>query len=187
MSTPFKITIHMVSSLDGIIAKKDNSVSWFETADHYEKGIAPVTAKEAETFLKTIDCYLMGARTYEHALELSKSYGWAYGDMPTIVLSHRNLPIERKNVEIYSGDLTILVNERLKPNYKSVWLVGGALLAKEFIRLNLADDIRLTIIPILLGDGTLFFDHVGVEQALHVKDVKAYQSGMVELWYEVRR
>ena len=36
----FKVTIHMVSSLDGIIAKKDNSVSWFETADHYEKGIA---------------------------------------------------------------------------------------------------------------------------------------------------
>jgi len=30
-SDPFKITIHMVSSLDGFIAKKDNDVSWFET------------------------------------------------------------------------------------------------------------------------------------------------------------
>lgn len=35
----FKLTIHMVSSLDGMIAKKDNGVSWFETSDHYEKGI----------------------------------------------------------------------------------------------------------------------------------------------------
>src|SRR5215203_3163766 len=113
----FKVTIHMVSSLDGIIAKKDNSVSWFETSDYYEKG---VTEQNAEEFLKTIDCYVMGSRTYEHALELSKSYGWAYGEIPTIVLTHRKLPIGRKNIETFSGDLNDLVNKRLKTNYKNV-------------------------------------------------------------------
>lgn len=131
----------MVSSLDGIIAKKDNSVSWFETYDHYEKGIG-ITGQDTAEFLKTIDCYVMGSRTYEHALELSRSYGWAYGDVPTIVVTHRHLPIDRQNIEIYSGDLNKLVNERLKPNYKNVWLVGGAMLAKDFIRLKLADEIR---------------------------------------------
>lgn len=180
----FKVTIHMVSSLDGIIAKKDNSVSWFETSDYYEKG---VTEQNTEEFLKTVDCYVMGARTYEHALELSKSYGWAYGDMPTIVVTHRNLPIDKPNIEIYSGDLNKLVNERLKPNYKNVWLVGGAMLAKDFIRLNLGDEIRLSILPIILGDGTLFFDHIGQEQILHLKDVTAYKTGMVELWYEIKK
>src|SRR6185312_8929293 len=134
-----KITIHLVSSLDGIIAKPDNSVSWFETTDHYEKGVT-VTNEVASEFLKTIDCYVMGARTYEHALELSKNYGWAYGDTPTIVLSHRNLPVERANIETYSGDLDQLVNERLKPNYKNVWIAGGAIVAQEFIRLKLADE-----------------------------------------------
>jgi dihydrofolate reductase len=182
----FKVTIHMVSSLDGYIAKKDNSVSWFETADNYEKGVN-VTAQDAAEFLKTIDCYVMGSRTYEHALELSKSYGWAYGDVPTIVVTHRDLPIERPNVEIFSGDLTDLVNERLKPNYNNVWLVGGAILAKDFIRLNLADEIRQSILPIILGDGTLFFDQIGQEQALHLKDVTAYKNGMVELRYEIRK
>ncbi len=174
----------MVSSIDGIIAKKDNSVSWFETADHYEKG---VTEQDAEEFLKTIDCYVMGSRTYEHALELSKSYGWVYGDVPTIVLTHRELPIDRQNIETYSGDLNKLINERLKPNYKNIWLVGGAILAKDFIRLKLADEIRLSIMPIILGEGILFFDHIGQEQALHLKDVTAYKSGMVELWYEIRK
>src|ERR1041385_4378563 len=104
MSNAFKITIHMVASLDGIIAKKDNSVSWFDTQDVYDKGVV-LTKEEMEAFVKEIDCYVMGARTYEHALELSKSYGWAYGDKPTIVLTHRNLPVERPNIEIYSGDL----------------------------------------------------------------------------------
>lgn len=174
----------MVSSLDGIIAKKDNSVSWFETSDHYEKG---VTGQDPEEFLKTIDCYVMGSRTYEHALELSKSYGWAYGDKPTIVVSGKNLPIDRKNIELYSGDLNKLVNDRLKPNYNSVWVVGGASLTKDFIRLKLADEIRVSVLPIILGDGTLFFDHIGQEQALHLKDVTTYKSGMVELWYEIRK
>ena len=181
---PFTVTIHMVSSLDGIIAKKDNDVSWFETADNYEKG---VTGQDAEDFLKTIDCYVMGARTYEHALELSTAYGWAYGNTPTIVVSRRKLPTDRTNIEIYSGDLNTLVNERLKPNYKNVWVVGGPILVKDFIRLKLADEIRVSVMPIILGDGTLFFDFIEQEQALHLKDVTAYKSGMMELCYEVRK
>jgi dihydrofolate reductase len=180
----FKVTIHMVSSLDGIIAKTDNSVSWFETSSYYEKG---VTGENVEEFLKTIDCYVMGARTYEHALELSKSYGWPYGDIPTIVVTHRNPPIDRPNIEIYAGDLNRLVDERLKPNYKNVWLVGGATLAKDFIRSKLGDEIRLSVLPIILGEGTPFLDHIGQEQALHLKDVTAYKTGMVELWYEIKK
>ncbi len=176
----------MVSSLDGMIAKKDNSVSWFETADRYEKGVE-LTKQDMEAFLTIIDCYLMGAHTYEHALELSKSYGWAYGDIPTIVLSHRNLPVERPNVDIYAGDLNELVHERLKPAYKNVWLVGGASLVKDFIRLQLADEIRLSVLPIILGDGLLFFDQLRQEQALHLKEVTAYKNGVVELWYEIRK
>ena len=176
----------MVSSLDGLIAKNDNSVSWFETSDYYEKGIQ-ISNQDAETFLKTIDCYVMGANTYEHAMELSKSYGWAYGEVPTIVITHRNLSLIKPNIELYSGDLNVLVNERLKTKYKNIWVVGGAMLAKDFIRLGLADEIRLSVLPIILGEGTLFLDQVGQEQALHLKDVTAYTSGMVELWYELRK
>jgi dihydrofolate reductase len=180
----FTITIHMVSSLDGIIAKKDNSVSWFETSSNYEKG---VSGQDPVEFLKTIDCYVMGSRTYEHALELSKSYGWAYGDTPAIVLTKRNLPVERQNIKFYSGDLDKLVNERLKPNYRNVWVVGGAELAKDFIRSKLADEIRVSVLPIILGGGKLFFEHIGLEQALHLKDVTAYKNGMVELHYEIKK
>lgn len=174
----------MVSSLDGYIAKKDNSVSWFETSDNYEKG---VSGQNPEEFLKTIDCYIMGARTYEHALSLSKSYGWAYGDTPVIVVTHQNFPVDRPNIELYSGDLNKLVTERLKPNYKNVWLVGGAKLVKDFIHLQLADEIRQSILPVMLGDGIPFFEPAQQEQALHLKDVTAYKNGMVELWYEIRK
>jgi dihydrofolate reductase len=173
-----------VSSLDGFIASKDNSVSWFETTDYFEKG---ADAPDAAAFLKTIDCYIMGARTYEHALELSKSYGWVYGDTPTVAVTHRNLPVERSNIELYAGNLATLVNDQLKPKYKHVWIAGGASLARDFIRLQLADEIRLSILPIILGEGTPFFDHIGQEQPLHLKEVTAYKNGMVELCYEIKK
>jgi len=176
----------MVSSLDGMIAKKDNSISWLETADHYEKGVQ-YTEQETKEFLKTIDCYVMGARTYEHAVELSKSYGWAYGEVPTIVLSKKNLQAIKPNIEIYSGNLNKLVNEKLKPNYKNIWVVGGAKLVKDFLQLRLANEIRLSVVPIILGDGIPFFDRIDQEQALHLKDITAYRTGMVELWYEIKK
>ena len=52
---------------------------------------------------------------------------------------------------------------------------------------KLADEIRLSVIPIILGDGLLFFDHIGQEQLLHLKDVTAYKTGIVELWYEIKK
>jgi dihydrofolate reductase len=179
-----KVTIQLVSSLDGIIGKNDNGVPWFEIADYYEKGIADPILEE---FVQSIDCYVMGYRTYEHTLKLSKSFGWVYGDVPTIIVTHREFAIERQSIELYSGDLHTLVDERLKPSYRNIWLVGGAMLAKDFIRLGLADEVRLTVLPIIMGDGILAFDRIGQELALNLKDVNAYQSGVVDLRYEIRK
>ena len=172
----------MVSSLDGFIAKKDGDVSWLQSTDNYEPGIA-LTNEDVEEFIRGIDCYIMGSRTYEHALQL----GWPYGEKPVFVLTSKGRRSERENVQFYSGDLAKLVNNQLRPNYANIWLVGGSLLAKESIRLKLVDEIIISIMPIILGDGILFFDYIKQEQRLHLKDVKAYGDGMVELWYEIKK
>ena len=176
-----KVTIHVVSSLDGFIAKKDGSISWLQSTDHYEKGIT-LSEEDIQKYVAAIDCYVMGSKTYRHALEL----GWPYGETPVIVLTSRNLTTERDNVEFYSGDPKKLISE-LKTKYQNIWMVGGSLLAKEFIRSKLADDIIISIMPIILGDGTLFFDYINKEQTLHLKDVTAYKDGMVEIWYEIAK
>src|SRR5438309_11625318 len=105
------ITLHVVSSLDGFIAKKDNSVGWLEsTGSIYESGVA-ISEDEAAAFIETIDCYVMGSRTYEHALEL----GWPYGDTPVVVVTGRRWLQARKSVEFYMGDLRTLVDAKLRP------------------------------------------------------------------------
>ncbi len=172
----------MVSSLDGFVAKKDGDVSWMRSADNYEKGIV-LTKDYIADFLASIDCYVMGSRTYEQAVEL----GWPYGEVPVFVLTSRYLSSDKVSVHFLSGDLTKIVTQHLKPNYKNIWMVGGTALTKEFLQQGLADEINITIIPTLLGDGTLFFDYIGKEQPLHLKDVTAFNDGMVELWYEIKK
>ena len=176
------VTLHVVSSLDGIIARKDNSVAWLEGyGDVYEKGVSEDSA-HAEEFVNTIGCFVLGSRTYEHALQL----GWPYGDTPTIVITSRDLSSTRKSVEFYSGDLKRLVNENLAPRYGNVWIVGGAMLCQSFLRLGLVDEIRLSIAPILLGDGLRLFGDSGGEKRWHLKDVVAYKNGFVELLYKIQ-
>jgi dihydrofolate reductase len=157
----------MVSSLDGFIAKKDNSVSWLDSPGSvYEAGVS-ISAEEAAIFVKTIDCYVLGSRTYEHALEL--------GEWPP--------PSTRKTVEFYSGDLKTLVEVKLAPRYRNIWLVGGAMLSQGFLDLGLVDEIRLTIAPVLLGEGLRLFGDSVMEKRWNLKNVVAYKNGFVELSY----
>ena len=185
-NTNSRVTIHMAASLDGFIARKDGSVDWMETADKFEAG-ETMTPEFVADFLKTIDCYVMGSRTYETALAFeARGHGWAYGDKPTFVLTSRKLRKVRETVEFCSSGVAELVNERLKPNFHSIWFVGGGAVSGECLRLGLADEVRYSIMPILIGDGVSFFDRLDKDVSLHLVEAKAYVSGMVALRYEVR-
>jgi dihydrofolate reductase len=185
-NTDSRVTIHMAASLDGFIARTDGRVDWMETSDEFAGGEA-MSPEFIEAFLNTIDCYVMGSRTYETALSFeAKGFGWAYGDKPTFVLTRRELSRTRDQVEFCSGDLTQLVNGRLRSMFRNIWFVGGGMVSGECLRLGLADEVRYSILPILIGDGIRFFENVDRDVALHLKEVKAYQSGTVALCYEVR-
>lgn len=171
------VTLHVVASIDGFIARHDNSVSWLDIPpDSYERGVSEESAADV---VAAIDCYVLGSRTYEHALEL----GWPYGDTPTIVVTSRDLPAARASVEFYSGDLKRLVDDVLAHRFKNVWLVGGAILCQSFLAHDLVDEIRLAIAPVALGDGLSLFGNSGGETKWRLKDATAYRNGIVELWY----
>jgi dihydrofolate reductase len=182
-----RVTIHMVASLDGFIARKDGRVDWLETSDEFVDGDTMDPAFVA-AFLGSIDCYVMGSRTYETALRFeAQGLGWSYGDKPVFVLTTRELPRTRDTVEFHSGDLAQFVNGRLRPTFSSIWFVGGGVVSGECLRLGLADEVYYSILPILIGDGIPFFEKLDRDVALHLAGVKAYKSGMVELHYEVQR
>ena len=181
-----RVTVHMAASLDGFIARTDGRVDWMDTHDEFSDG-ATMDPAHVAAFLKTIDCYVMGARTYETALGFEfRGSGWAYGDTPTVVLTHRELPRTRDTVTFHAGDLAQIVNEQLRPHFNNIWVAGGGVLAGECLRLGLADELRYSILPVLIGEGLPFFERLDRDVALHLVETKAYRNGMVELRYDVR-
>ena len=103
------------------------------------------------------------------------------------MLTHRALPKTRETAEFCSGDLAQLVNERLRPRFRTIWIAGGGVLSAECLRLGLAAEVRYSIVPVLIGEGIPFFSMLDKDVALHLADVTAYDSGMVELRYDVRQ
>jgi dihydrofolate reductase len=179
------VTIHMAASLDGFIARRDGRVDWLETSDEFAAGES-LEPEVVAAFLASIDCYVMGSNTYDTALTFEASgSGWAYGDKPTVVLTSRALPRTRDTVSFYQGDLAHLVNERLRPRYRNIWFVGGGAVCGACLRLGLADEVRYSILPILIGDGIRFFEKLDRDVALHLLEVEGYKNGIVELRYEV--
>jgi len=100
-----------------------------------------------------------------------------------VVVSGRQWPPARNSVEFYSGDLKTLIDVNLAPRYRNIWLVGGAMLCQRFLALGLVDEIRLTIAPVLLGEGLRLFGDSLAEERWNLKDAVAYRNGFVELRY----
>jgi dihydrofolate reductase len=99
------------------------------------------------------------------------------------VVTGREWRTAKNSVEFYSGDLKTLVDVKLTPRYRNIWLVGGAMLCQHFLELGLVDEIRLTIAPVLLGEGLRLFGDSLTEERWNLKDVVAYKNGFVELTY----
>jgi dihydrofolate reductase len=122
---------------------------------------------------------VMGSRTYKTALSFeAKGLGWSYGDKPIFVLTSRDLPRTRDNVEFYSGDLTQFVNARPRSTLAAIWFVGRGVVSGECLRFGLADEVRYSILPVLIGDGIPFFQKLDRDRALHLAEVKASFSGI---------
>lgn len=177
----------MAASLDGFIARKDGGVDWMDTTDVFNDG-EELGAEAVEAFLQSIDCYVMGSRTYEAALSYeSRGLGWAYGDKPVFVLTTRALPKNCETIEFVSGDLERLFQDRLRPAFRNIWVAGGGVLAGDVLRRGLADEVRYSILPVLIGDGLRFFEDLNVDVRLHLLEIKAYRSGIVALRHSVHR
>jgi len=182
-----RVTVHMLASLDGFVARKDGRVDWLETQDTYAGG-ETLTAAAVDAFLGSIDCYVMGARTYETALGFeAKGLGWAYGDKPTFVLTHRTLPKTRENIQFVAGDLSVLINEQLRPRFRGIWVVGGGDVCGACLQLGLVDEVRYSMAPVLIGEGLRFFERLTRDVPLHLVEAKAYDNAIVALRYDVKR
>lgn len=169
-----KIFVNMAASLDGYIASADGNMAWLNNSmdKNEDYGFAQIMTRTC--------AYILGANTYREAMKYANS------DDKTktyVVTNDKHLKKAGENVEFFSGDLSKLAGQVKSDNSKDVWLYGGANLIHQFINLGLVDEISISVIPVLLGDGIRFFGKSDGCKKLKLNEVKNFKSGIVILNY----
>jgi dihydrofolate reductase len=174
-----KIVLYIASSLDGFIARRNGDITWLD-----EFNVEGEDYGYSE-FLNGVDIIVMGSKTYEQVLSFGK---WPYEGFKTYVLTRRKLDcVDGEGVKFYFGDLDSFVHNIKHESRKDIWLVGGATVAQTFLRRRNIDEIILSIIPIILGDGISLFKNEDEEILLDLLQSKSYRNGAVQLHYALRR
>ena len=176
-----KLILYIASSLDGFIARKNGKIDWLPGSNVEDSEEVGDTSEEHgyEELMKRIDIILMGRKTYEQVLTFGD---WPYSGIKSYVCTSKKM--EDKNIE-YCSDAVSLVKDLKSKDGKDIWLVGGGGLNGSLLNADLIDEIILTVIPVVIGDGIRLFGNVEKDVKLKLIESKNFKSGMVQLKYQV--
>lgn len=147
MSTTGRVRVYLACSLDGAIAGPDHDLSFLDG-----HSTAPSDALGFEEFFAQIGAMLMGRATYDVVGAMG---AWPYGDIPVLVATRRQLPDARPTVRAVQGDIgTLLAQAQLVAGSRDVYLDGGNLV-RQALEAGLVDELCLTIVPTVLGEGAI--------------------------------
>lgn len=172
-----KVILYIAASLDGYIARTDGSVDWLEAfeAAGEDYGYAEL--------LERVGSVIMGGSTYRQVLGFG---AWPYGDFTTYVITRGKLSAPpAENIHPAAGDAPQLVARIRAESDEDIWLVGGAQINGLFRDAGLIDEIILSVMPVLLGEGIPLFPRAaGPERSLRLLSAESYPSGVVQLRYQ---
>jgi dihydrofolate reductase len=174
-----KVSVFIATSLDGFIAKRDGSIDWLNRAN----GLVP----EGEdcgfsSFMESVDALIMGRRTYEQVLSFGQ---WPYGDTPVVVLSHKKIefPAHVPATISHSSESPRALFERLEEEGVQHVYVDGGTTIQGFLAESLIDEITITRIPVVIGDGIPLFAPAENDIDLTHQGTTVYDFGFIQSTY----
>jgi dihydrofolate reductase len=184
---------YCAASLDGYIAEADDTLEWLTAYEGaYEgTGVEPIEGSY-DSFYEEIGALVSGSVTYEFILgQLAGGGEWPYKGKPYWILSSRDLPApagEGIDVRIVNAAVPGLYDEMIaSAGEGDLWVVGGGNVASQFADEGLLDELRVTVVPVVLGEGKPLFDRRLPGGPMQLTRVIPRDSGMVELRYQIKR
>ena len=173
MSRQPRIRLYLALSIDGYIADAKGGVDWLHPYENEEVGF--------KAFLTEIDIIISGRATYEQAVGFGE---WPYSGKRVVVLTNRPLAASTPaGVERSSGDIRKLAATLKQDSQRDIWLLGGALVAQDFLAADLIDTFELYVVPVILGDGIRLFGRAETARTLRLIDTRHHNNGIVGLIY----
>lgn len=169
-----KLVLYISCSLDGYIAKPGDDLSFLS-----------IVQKEGEDFgynefVSSVDTVILGRKTYDWVKK--SGFDFPHRDKDCYVITSQNLP-EDGNVIFYNGDLAALIRRLKATEGKSIFCDGGSEIVNQLLKHKLFDEMILSIIPVLVGDGVRLFKDFRPEQLVEPQAVKHFDTGLVQLHY----
>jgi dihydrofolate reductase len=192
-----KTQYYCAASLDGYIAEADDSLAWLLNYEGSFEGdrVEPGPMAEGGTYQRFYDgvgALISGATTYEFVLDhMAADSDWPYKGKPCWVLSSRELPVPKgKDVDVRVANAKVadIYDEMITAaGERNLWVVGGGNVASQFADEGLLDQLLVTVVPVVLGAGKPLFDHRLPGGPMQLMGTSAFETGMVELRYEIKR
>lgn len=175
---PPKIILYIAQSIDGYIAKTDGSLDWLEQHPNPEK-----LDYGYYSFYNSISSTIMGNATYQEILGFGVD--WPYPNCKSYIVS-KNTQLEIKTPNTFLlNDLNLQTIDKIKvESQKNIWLIGGGKLIKSFLELKAIDEMIITTIPVLLGDGIPLFERGFKPQNFNLKHTQSFSNGVINIHYE---
>ncbi|MEC3966531.1 dihydrofolate reductase family protein [Flagellimonas halotolerans] len=172
-----KISLFIAVSLDGYIAKPNDDLSFLKLVE--KEGEDYGYAK----FTETIDTLIVGRKTYDYVLKEIGSSHYDNGQRDVYVITRTQRPIVGRTT-FYNGNLTDLVAKLKSEKGKNIYCDGGAEVINELLKNDLVDEFIISVVPVLLGNGTRLFKNGRPEQLLEFVSVKTFDTGLVKVYYK---
>ncbi len=172
-----KISLFIAMSLDGYIAKPNDDLSFLKLVE-----------KEGEDygyaeFTSNIDTIIIGRKTYDYVVNEIGASHYDNGQRDIYVITRTERP-QVGRTTFYTGNITELVKQLKSENGKNIYCDGGAEVINELLKHNLIDEFIVSVIPVLLGNGTRLFKDGRPEQALEFITAKTFETGLAQLHYK---
>lgn len=183
-----KCSAFIATSVDGFIATKDGGVDWLQTSGNGQVLTGENSDMGFNAYISSVDCMIMGRKTMDLISRMNLTpEQWVYGNLKIIVLSNtiKEVPENMKGrVEMYSGDLLSLISNLENEGHKHVYIDGGTTI-QNFINLKLINEITITKVPIILGEGIPLFGKMS--KSIKLEDAKAvtFLNDFIQLKYKV--
>lgn len=170
-----KLCLFIAMSLDGYIAKPDGDISFLDDMNQEGEDYG------YSAFIETVDTVVLGRKTYDKILSMGIES--PYGERDVVVLTSKQTP-SVKNTAFYSGSLPWLISSLKNiPDKKNIYCDGGAQTINQLLQEKLIDEMVISVIPILLGDGIRLFGGNYQEQKLRLLESKSFEKGLVQLHF----
>jgi dihydrofolate reductase len=170
-----KLILYIATSLDGYIAQPNDDLSFLSIVDQegQDYGYAD--------FVKTVDTVIVGRKTYDKVTAMGFEFPHADKDAYIITRTPKK---SSGSVHFYTEDLKLLVEKLKSENGKNIYCDGGAEIVNELLKADLIDEFIISVIPILVGNGTKLFNDGRSEMKLELASVKSFDKGLIQMHYK---